>query len=704
MIASHSAATPRPGRRLFVSLASTVVLASGCSNLVSTAPSSSIVGSAAKLGGRVHGGNQPVAGATVNLYFAGQGGLPSAATLVATTKSADDGFGSFSFTKLADGGTNSGTANTFSCPTGSGSPYVYVVARGGNTLNTHDATVSNSASVFIAPLGLCTGLSASTFVSMSEAVTAATVAAIHQYMNVATGDIGSDGILGSYDGLANSFNTVANMVSLSTGQTLAAVPLTGPNAAGVTITVTPEQAKLNQIANILSACVNTKNGPAGAGSSGTNACDTLFANAVPPASASTTSTPNATFAAATDVLQAAYYMFTNPTDSSVTNLTRLYNLAPGGSAPYQPTLGAVPSDWSIGIRYSATGSCGVGSASFISSASDLSVDGTGNIWIANNQQGGSSLSEISSTGIPMACLAIGGASLGGTIDSAGNVWVGDSQNKIIYRYDPTGATPTLQFPTTAAPFAFAADGVGNVYFSSLSPATVWKITGAASATAAVAPLPISTDVGSTPARILVDANGAIWSSTRDAFVSLISPATTGAGLLNGYVTSHVTTPSPSYGLAVTNNLGSTNNLYVSSQEGTSMIDRLVGSGTSYSTFNGFPTASNAAGLNVPSAIAIDGAQNIWAANDQPNSGTNLGSVSELSSSGSSLSADGTVSGGYQKDPLSLGHGRSIVIDQSGNVWIGNDGSPAITEILGGAVPIYQPFAVGLKNGRFQTKP
>ena len=701
MTASHSAGTQRPGRRLLVSLASTALLASGCSNLVNSAPSNSINSAAIKLGGRIHGGNQPVANAVVNLYFAGQTGIASAATLVATTTSADDGSGSFSFVRGADNQPNAGGSNTFSCPSGAGSPYVYVVARGGNTLNTHDSSLSNPASVFIAPMGLCTSLTPDTFVSMSEAVTAATVAAVHQYMNVNTGSIGADGILASYDGLANSFNLVSNMVNLSTGQTIASSTRTG-NAAGITVTITPEQSKLNQVANILSACVNTATGANGSTATTQNACDVLFASAVPPASSATTSTPGATFGPATDVLQAAYYMFTNPTDLNTANLTQLYGLSPATGAPYQPTLGTVPSDWSIGIRYTASGTCGGGNP-LIANPYDLNVDSNGSIWIANNATGTGSFAALGSTGIPITCAAAGGASHGGTIDSAGNIWVGDSENNALYRYDPNQIHPTLQFPTSTSPFALAADGAGNVYYSSINPGSVWKITGAASTAVAVPALQIASNVGALPVRIAVDGNGAVWASSRDAFVSLISPAVAGApGLLNGYVTNQFPTPTPSYGLSVT--LGS--DIYVSSQEGTSQIDLLVGSGTTYATSTSgiFPTPSNAGGLNVPSAIAIDGAQNVWAANDQPDSSNNLGSVTELNAGGGSLSADGTVAGGYQKDPLSLLHGRSIAVDQSGNVWIGNDGSNSITEIVGGGVPIYQPFSIGLAQGRFQTKP
>ena len=116
MIAYLSAATQRPGRRLLVSVASIALLATGCSNLISTAPISEEASSPGKIGGRVHGGNQPVAGATVNLYFAGQSGHASPATLVATTTTADDNTGSFSFTKLPDSNTINPTTNTFSCP------------------------------------------------------------------------------------------------------------------------------------------------------------------------------------------------------------------------------------------------------------------------------------------------------------------------------------------------------------------------------------------------------------------------------------------------------------------------------------------------------------------------------------------------------------------------------------------------------------
>jgi hypothetical protein len=46
----------------------------------------------------------------------------------------------------------------------------------------------------------------------------------------------------------------------------------------------------------------------------------------------------------------------------------------------------------------------------------------------------------------------------------------------------------------------------------------------------------------------------------------------------------------------------------------------------------------------------------------------------------------------------------LVIDQAGNVWVAGDGASFITEIVGAAVPLYQPYSMGLTNGRYQAIP
>ena len=174
--------------------------------------------------------------------------------------------------------------------------------------------------------------------------------------------------------------------------------------------------------------------------------------------------------------------------------------------------------------------------------------------------------------------------------------------------------------------------------------------------------------------------------------------------MNGYSTVQITTPSPSYGLAAEYLKG----VYVSVQNANNQITLLSGSGTSYAP--GFLTNPGAGGLATPSAVAADGSRNVWAANDGTvmatgSTGT-AGVVSQFSSSGISLSPDpgATTGGGYQKAPPFFVNGRTIAIDQAGNVWVGRDGSQQLTEIVGGAVPIFQPYSLGINSNRFQTIP
>ena len=68
--------------RLYMTLlASAAIATTGCSNMTSSVASSGGLTAATKVGGKVHGGNQPVAGATVNLYFASQATFAAGATL-----------------------------------------------------------------------------------------------------------------------------------------------------------------------------------------------------------------------------------------------------------------------------------------------------------------------------------------------------------------------------------------------------------------------------------------------------------------------------------------------------------------------------------------------------------------------------------------------------------------------------------------------
>ena len=572
--------------------ASSALLTAGCANMTSTVPGVAALGTGARLAGSVHGGNQPVVGAVVSLYFAGQSGLRSAATLAATTTT--DTTGAFSFTKDPINGTSyPSSGSTFSCPGNVGDPQVYIIARGGNAVDTTSG-YNNTASAFLAGFGACSTIGASSFVTMSEVTTVATLVAVQQYMDPISESIGADGILPSYNGLANAFHLASTLLyDPTTGLSRGATPQTG---SGVTVTSTPEQAKINHIANILASCVNNQiaNNPA---------CVTLRNDAAPPSLSVTGPSPTAsaqglsTLPAPNDVIQAALYMLTNPTDGSSANLTSIYNLSPATGAPYQPTLTAIPTDWTIGISYTSSGTC-TGGGSFIQNANQLSIDVGGNLWISN---GGGNLTELSAAGVPLACQTIaGGGSAGSTIDVAGNVWIVAYSTDNLYRYTPSNGT-LLTYSTPSIPIAVSSDGNGNIFFTTFNPGGVYKLTNAATDTSGnqATPVMISGTVGAQPFQLMPDLLGNIYVSSYNNFISQLSPNTNTPGT---YITTPFTTDSPSYGIAVSNS----NNVYTAAAASSGDLTYLTGSGTNFTIAGGFPTAGGAAGLAIPLGIALDG--------------------------------------------------------------------------------------------------
>ena len=139
-------------------LASSAFFTVGCANMGTTAAvSDSLTSSSAGISGHVHGGNQPISNATVTVNFAGSNSNGGVSTVVATTTTDNKGAGSFSFKKLADGTPSlPSTGNSYACPAASNlDPLVYIKAVGGNTQNSLDSNLNNTAAVFLAPLGRC---------------------------------------------------------------------------------------------------------------------------------------------------------------------------------------------------------------------------------------------------------------------------------------------------------------------------------------------------------------------------------------------------------------------------------------------------------------------------------------------------------------------------------------------------------------------
>jgi len=259
----------------------------------STLPGSSLVG-------RVKGGQQPVTGATIQLYQVGAvSDGSSAATLGASTTT--DPSGNFTIT------------GNYTCP--GSNPEVYLLATGGNPGLT--SGTNNTAIDLLAALGSCGSLSSSTFINLNEVTTVAAVAALSPYMTSPTA-IGS----GTSDAsaLAAAFTLASQYASTATGLAPgASVP------AGDAVPST----LINSLADIVSACVNSTGGVAGDGSS----CGNLFTEATPSGGP-----------APTNVASALLNILNNPTS----NASSLFALQPS-TPPFQQALSAAPSSWAVSL-------------------------------------------------------------------------------------------------------------------------------------------------------------------------------------------------------------------------------------------------------------------------------------------------------------------------------------------------------------------
>jgi len=316
------------------------------------------------LSGTVHGGPNPVTGATVTLYATKTTASPSASNNygygvlgqslgTATT----DVNGNFSF--------NAGTETA--CPSGQ---QAYIVSSGGKT-GTH---ATNSAALLMAAIGPCAGLTegsgaGATKVIINEPTTIAAAYAIGQFMtvsgttvnisapannNAATAACATSGTSPNIittgcaaSGLAHAFQNAANLVNSASGVANTTF------ASGSTVTVTVPQQLINTLANSVEACINSANGSS-------PACTTLMTNATPTELFSPTPPAN--------TLQALLYLAQYPSMAAGTGgtgppigsnagnavpsaaTTALFNLA-NSNAYYAPALTASPDDFTIAIDY-----------------------------------------------------------------------------------------------------------------------------------------------------------------------------------------------------------------------------------------------------------------------------------------------------------------------------------------------------------------
>jgi sugar lactone lactonase YvrE len=540
-----------------------------------------------KVSGTVHGGQNPVSQATIQLYTVGTGGLKSASASLIASPPQTGSDGSFNIT------------GAFSCTTAT---QVYIVSSGGSS-----GSGPNSSIALAAALGPCTSLNSGTYIVINEVTTIAAAYALAPFASDFT-HIGATG--SNPTGLVNAFANAALLANTALGSAGgASVP------AGVTVPLN----EIDTLADIVSACVNT----AGASSS---ACTSLF---------------SATGAA--DTFGASLAIAKNPAASAV---TALYSLSVP-TAPFQPTLtaGSAPNDFTVAINTTAAGTLATpygialdaagnawvtnetGStvselsssggllaspaATGLAGAQGVAVDRTGNVWVANTA--GNSVVKFTLTGGSV--TATNSYTAGGitaptaiALDSAGNAFIANLNGNSVTGLNSAGV-PLSGSPFTGSsnnitvPNAIAVGPAGTVYVTSGSGSIV-KLSNAGAFLATMNDGTLQGPVG-----VAVDGAGR----------ALATGFTTGASV-GGALSQFTSGGAAATGSPITSGISSPSGV---ASDGTSIwVANNASSGSlaqfSYASSSPLSPAAGFGSLTSPIGVAVDSSGCVWTANSGSN--------------------------------------------------------------------------------------
>jgi hypothetical protein len=638
-------------------LLASVSFLAGCSGMVNDALTDSVAG--APLKGNVHGGQNPVAGATVQLYTAAADGYGAQAGTLGSPVVTDSG-GNF-------------TLGSYICP-GSPNDQVYIVAKGGNS-----GSGTNANLALMVALGSCTNLQSNVpFITVNEVTTVASTYALSGFM-ADYAHVGTSST--NYTGLKNAMLTVNNLVNIGTGAALSVTPAYASLATGTvaaTYKSTVPQSEIYTLADILASCVNTN----GVGGSSGN-CAGLFAS-----SATNTTTGGAS--GTPDTIQAALNIAKKP-GANVSNIYA-FNLP---AAPFAPVLASAPNDWSMPLTF-VGGGLGGTSNSNKSFSTALAIDGTGNIWVANS--GTNKVTELNNLGVALSPntetspAVKGGWSasdldqpLSIATDMSGNAWVGNIDG-VISMFGPGGteSASVTGGGMTGTITGIAIDGSGRAWAVDYDASVVAEFNSSGSP---VSPTGYTgSGIDSPNGGIAVDGTGNVWitNSGSDADVVKLS-GSTGSVLASS---SNVLTNEA--GEMAINGSG---DAFV--PEGT-LDAKFAASGSSI----GLSTTYTFFSISNPGSISVDGAGNLWTANAGGASGQEgSANLTEISNGGSLLSG----TNGY--GTTAINSVTSNQPDSSGNLWVLNaSGASSVTEFVGLAAPSYVPLAAAVAANKIGQMP
>jgi hypothetical protein len=651
------------------------------------------------------------AAGTTGSYGTGQ-------TLIATTTTVSNG--NFSFNNVS---------GVSPCTTGQ---LLYITSTGGNT----GSGTNQYAALMAALPSPCSAATGNTFVVVNEVTTVASVTALQQFMSITPGGspawmIGAPAT--NATGLANAFTQVGNLVNIGTGTSGATTATNTVGSVTYTTTITPDSTKINTMADVLAACINT---------TGSSVCTSLFTNTTPLNSA-----------APTDTIQVAYYLATNPGGVNLPNssgepayLASNYIVANIPFAPYNASL----TDWTIDVNWKATnGTSTVGTANVPS----VAIDGSGNIWTSSltSTTTGLGVTEFNPAGqvqfTPATTASVVGGwqfsscttcttpvSLGGThtgdgiaIDTGGNAWA-TSWNGTTNTISSQIEAPVVKVtPGTGAvsaylvgysPAGISIDGNNNLYIGDGASASSNRyyeselVAGPATGNLTLNAGTGRTTTGAYYWSSTVDEAGYVWPTT-DAGETSIPRITNTGGLST--VGSTTALPSAVYWLAADasgNAWGSTTTT-TAGATGLEYINISTSPATVVSpTVTPYAIGTNGStlgGLFGPQGMAIDGTGDLWVVNaNGTGSSAAGGGISEFvpSNNGTTLTAlspSGTGVWGFFSNST-IGAPTGAAIDGSGNVWFKTRNGSNLYYLVGVASPVVTPLAAAVQTGFIGERP
>ncbi len=628
--------------RTLMALSLCVLALAGCgggANFASMEPGQDPVAGTA-FTGRVHGGQQPIIGASVYLYAVGTTGYGGSAVSVlksgsGTTK---DGNGNYYVTTGPNG--SFAVTEDYTCPSATAQVYLYSV--GGSA-----GSGTNSAAGLLAGLGTCSDLTSSTFVYMDEVSTIATAYAMAGYATDAT-HVSSSGTALAVTGVTNAFATVANLEDLGTGVALATTP--GTNG-------TVPQGEIDTLANILAACINSTG-------SGSTACTTLLGDAK-----NGSATP-------TDTATAAINIAHNPG----ANLSALFGLQTANS-PFQPMLSAAPNDFTIAIGYTGGG--------MLQGVGGLSIDASGNVWIADistadfNAATGGGVTKLSPTGAELS--GAGGYTAGGQIqapydveiDASGHAWVTNPAS--ITEMSSTGTAistgtgyPIAESGEDLSAWDIAIDAQGHVWCTDAVNDLLIELssTGSLLSGEGFAGGGLNGPIG-----LAFDTNGNSWISN----TGYTAPYGTSISEFSDSGTANSHSPFSGLNKPSGISVSPSGDIWVANN-GSGNVIELSSSGSVL-----FTSSTSSGGLNGPEDAVVDSAGNVFVTDT---SGT---SISEFTSAGTAISP----ATGYKGGGLTAPYAEAL--DGSGNLWTQSNGTTGsnVVEFVGIASPVVTPIVANL---------